>query len=322
MKTILAGLAFAALFFICGCKKDDAPAPVAPKLDTLATGWKKIIVNPTENFADIFFNNNTTGYLAGNETYKSVDGGLSWNVISPLRFANLAATATGNAFFAGSYDSIYKLSNGSNTLSGYPIKPNFVGDVFFVDDKNGYYYNTNGLFNTDNGGESWAKVALTGFTTIQYNRASMFFANKNTGYIIINDSSIYKTDGSILNWVPASFTGSTPNKLDVVFATPNSTVYAASQETKLYKSIDAGRTFSEIKTFWANHIYWCDIHFVDDNTGYVSVDNKIYKTTNAGLSWDVVVTFGGDSFFWEIHFTDAHHGWACGSDGIVMVYNN
>ena len=319
------GLSFCLMLLMCSCKKEDAPAPVAPKLDTLTTGWSKIIVDPTQNFTDIFFNHtNGTGYLTGSKTYKSIDGGVNWNKVSDLGFINLSVTDNETVFLVGKNDLLFSSSDGGNTFASFEATTNgFVIDVFFVDNNNGFYNTSSGLFSTNDGGVNWKKVNLTGFSSINtVDFSSMFFANSNTGYIIVNDSSIYKTNGSIEDWVPAAFTDTRPKHLAVVFATPNHTVFASNLESELYKSTDGGVTFARINIFPQRVGGFLDIHFVDDNNGYVSIRNKIYKTTDAGSSWNAVATLGADAEFSEIHFTDAHHGWACGTDGIVLVYNN
>ena len=38
-------------------------------------------------------------------------------------------------------------------------------------------------------------------------------------------------------------------------------------------------------------------------------------------TWTIVVTLA-DTQIMEIHFSDAHHGWACGVKGTVLVFNN
>jgi photosystem II stability/assembly factor-like uncharacterized protein len=73
----------------------------------------------------------------------------------------------------------------------------------------------------------------------------------------------------------------------------------------LYKSTNGGSSFSLIHSFESTEGYWRDIHFIDNNNGYVCRGNKIYKTSDAGSSWTAVVTLS-DGELVELHFTDAH----------------
>jgi photosystem II stability/assembly factor-like uncharacterized protein len=62
-----------------------------------------------------------------------------------------------------------------------------------------------------------------------------------------------------------------------------------------------------------------DIHFLTDQIGYASAGRTLYKTTDGGTNWTKVVSLG-EATITEIHFTDATHGWACGSNGVVLTF--
>ena len=324
MKKIYVPFTIALLFVFWSCKKDEpTPVPVAPKVDTLTAGWKKIIVDSLEGFSDIFFKNSTTGYLVGSKTYKSTNGGLNWNPISDLSFYNLAVTNNGNVFFANGAG-LFRSTNGTGPITQVKVSLSY-SDVFFVDDDNGYYLDESGLFNSIDGGANWVKLSTTGVFFPSFH-PMLFFTNKNTGWITGRDT-VYKTNATALDWTGAHIA----NKYDKyggvlfnsVFATPDNTVYALGSDAVLYKSTNGGTTFSSIQAFQPASGWYGDIYFVDNNTGYVLGNNKIYKTSDAGNTWNVVVTLAdSDSQLIELHFADAHHGWACGGKGTVLVYNN
>jgi photosystem II stability/assembly factor-like uncharacterized protein len=327
MKTILAILSFTAVFFNVGCKKDGSgPDPIPPaiiKPDTLSAGWKKIVLDTAVIYADIFFINSTVGFLAGDKAYKTIDGGLTWAPISSKGgFGNIAATGNGNAFFSRPVDdSVYKYVNGGTAVSPKGILGAISGmDVFFTDNNNGFFLTTNGLFATTDGGTNWSKIntaAGIGFT-IGY--ASAYFLNNNTGWIV-NPYGIFKTNGTVSSWSQATFTGTQPTgEFNVVYTTPNNTVYATTFTGELYRSVDGGVSFSQIKIFPSVIHEHCDIHFIDNNTGYICAGKRIYKTTDAGANWTVVVALGEANLI-ELHFTDATHGWACGTKGVVLILN-
>jgi len=322
MKTIYVPFAIVFLFLINSCKKDTTtdPIPTPSRQDTLTTGWKKILVDTSEGFSDIFFNNTTTGYLTGSKTYKSTNGGLNWNVISNQSFVNLAVTNSGNAFFT-SNNGLFRATGGSDIITMVKQSTASNPDIFFVNDSDGYYLGNDILFNTTDGGLNWTKLTTTGLHAPSGYFSAAFFTDKNTGWIASNDG-VYKTNGSPLSWVAAAFTGtsSTPNNFTSVFTTSDNTVYTCASNGQMYKSTNGGNSFSLIHTFPQTATSFSDMHFVDNNTGYVSISNKIYKTTDAGSTWNVVVTLGNGMFV-EIHFTDANHGWACGTGGTVLVYN-
>lgn len=337
MKNTYVTFAIASLFFVNSCTKDtgsaipdtptpntpNPPTPSTPKADTLTLGWKKIVIDSSEIYNDVFFYDNTTGYLAGNKTYKSTDGGLTWNTISNQSFINLAVTKNGNAFFVGSKSGLFKSLNGTGPLVKVVSSPTSqISDVFFVDDSRGYYLDANGLFNSTDGGENWIKLTTTGIGLAYNVYPGLFFINDTTGWITAL-STMYKTNGSATNWVAGSFTGTAPVGIffTSVFSTLDHTVYTFADNGQLFKSIDGGTTFSLIQTFKEPGSQIGDIYFVDNNTGYVSRGNKIYKTTDAGSTWSAVATLANTQII-ETYFSDAHHGWASCTNGTLLIYNN
>jgi photosystem II stability/assembly factor-like uncharacterized protein len=323
MKAFFFTLGVILILFISSCKKSDpVPDPIpVPKPDTLTAGWKKMTITGVNNFADIFFKNNSTGYLTGDKTYKSADGGLTWNVISNRSFYNLSVTNNGNVYFVNNNDSVYKSSDGGNTITGVKAI-GVVSDVFFTDNNNGYGVAYDGLCNTTDGGQTWTKVNATGISFAPA-YSSLFFTSNTFGFIV-TASGVFKTNGSLSNWGQTNLTN---GGYQSIYVTPNNNIYVSNSIGELYKSTDGGNIFSKLKVF-ANtqntQQVYCDIHFVDNNTGYVSAGTRIYKTTDAGATWNVVVALG-EGGLTELHFTDAGHGWACGysggNGGTVLVFN-
>lgn len=324
LKMLIASLTLGSFFFLASCSKsndDNNPTPPVPasKPDTLSAGWKKILVTPVDIFTDVFFNSPTNGYIAGRKLYRSIDGGLTWNVAAGHTVNNLAVTNDGKVFLVNEIDTIYRSADGGATISGLKT-PGAAGfDAFFIDNDKGYYITSSGLYATSDGGMNWARLNTTG---LMFSSAysSVFFTSVNNG-IAVTTEGIYRTDGSSVNWKKAITNGGLSYKdFGSVFITPNNTTYVANRAQELYKSTDGGTTFNMIKQFQPGPVSFSDVHFVDNNTGYFSAGNRIYKTTDAGTTWNMVVALG-DALLVEIHFTDAAHGWACGSNGTVLVFN-
>ena len=100
MKIILF---FLISFSFIACSKNHGNDPLPPNaVDTLATGWRKVSLPPSQTGTDIFFINNTTGFVAGsNFISRSTDGGTTWQKVynSASTFANIAMGSTMNAVF-------------------------------------------------------------------------------------------------------------------------------------------------------------------------------------------------------------------------------
>lgn len=316
--------AFAFLFINGGCTKDEVnpsqpPNPVIAKPDTLATGWKKIIVDSTAAFSDIFFNSSTNGYLAGKKLYHSTDGGLTWAVVANKAVDNLAVTGDGKVFLVNMMDTLIARSiDGGATFSNFSSYGSKGFDVFFIDNDNGYYLTISGLFVTSNGGVNWTRTDIPG-VYFPSSWSSLFFTGTNDG-IILTNQEVYKLNGSLTNWTKSSFPGPVRSfSFQAVFISPDRSIYVTTLSGELFKSTNGGVSFTLLKTFPVGPGSFCDVHFVNNNTGYFSAGNRIYKTTDAGLTWNTEVALG-NAVLVEIHFTDAGHGWACGTNGTVIVF--
>ena len=308
---------------IYGCSKSSNSS------DSLGKGWSKVKINDNQ-LTDIFFINNSIGFTVGaNGTYKSIDGGNAWVKISNIvGDCNIAATSNGNLFILPlGKDSIYRSSDNGNSFSG--IKLNAGGranDIYFINNDTGFIpAGVNNLLITTNGGISWTNVSPLSGLNISGVNYIPFFINGTTGWIS-SSGNVYRTNGSINNWTACTFDIPMIHNEGVItlYATSADTVYAACKAfgggaTAVYRSTNGGVNFYLVSRV-VNDSGYPDIHFVDNNSGYLCSKNKIYHTINGGNTWDAEVTLGSSSLI-EIHFVDANHGWACGTNGTVLIYN-
>lgn len=323
MKT---SIYFLLLLTIYSCQKPatdngngPTPAPTF-KPDTLSTGWTKIVIDSTESNYDVFFLNNNLGYTTGVKTYKTIDGGASWNLVNTTGFVNLFVTSNGNIFATRGTDSIYKSTNeGVSFTSTYMLDQAFY-DVFALDNNNILTFGLNGVYTSTNGGALWNKINPSpGSSNICISYSTLFFRDLNTGWAA-DGKYVHRKISTGLGWSTYALdTAIACHFITDIYAPSNNIVFVADINGLLYKSTDAGQTFSIIKDFGTSG-YNMDVHFIDNNLGYVSAGTKIFKTTDGGTSWTTVVSMGS-ALFNEIYFTDANHGWACGSKGVILKLN-
>jgi len=302
-------------FAVQSCKKSDGPTPdptpvVMP--DTLGVGWTKKIISG-ENLGDVFFNSATTGFLTGNQIYKSTDGGSSWlSVLSNGGAVNIFMTNDGKAFFTDFASRVIKTIDGGNNF----VNASIVGqasDVFFIDNLTGYCVTReNFVYNSIDAGLTWTKIITTGLP-LGSGYSSISCINNSTG-LIANDAGIYKTAGSFANWQQATISGGTNSNFFSLYAVSASIIYAANTHAEIFKSVDGGANFSFIKKVGVDG--YTDVHFITDQEGYVSSGRHIFKTTDGGLNWTTVVSLGEGGIV-ELHFSDANHGWACGGNTVL-----
>jgi hypothetical protein len=96
-----------------------------------------------------------------------------------------------------------------------------------------------------------------------------------------------------------------------------------SLEDRFYKSVDSGKTWTEIEIFQKlpNHSHKAEITFVNAQLGYMIVNVENYKTyerkhayimksIDGGQSWDTVLFKEGAYYITDMEFADEMHGFA------------
>jgi len=323
-STLLILIAFCTLGSFCNKENSDPPPPPPPveptPVDTLGVGWSKIVTSGKDGFADIFFQNNLTGYAIGKSLYKTVNGGVTWDSILSLNSRgglNLSVTLNGTVYFVDNEtdSNVFKSTNGGNSFVAVDAKMPKLYDVFFVNDNIGFCTSntpSGRLLRTKDAGATWVEV-LSSNSGIPY-YSSLFFISTDSGWVSFNDR-LYRYNAS-LNVLTKS--NGTYGDISSIFAVSEDVVYACTRNGDVFKSVDRGQNFSFIKYF-PNEGAFVDVHFISDRIGYVAANHKIYKTTDGGASWTTEVTII-NSMIVELHFTDASHGWACGTNGLLLRF--
>ena len=142
--------------------------------------------------------------------------------------------------------------------------------------------------------------------------------------LVSDGSMVWHTGQNIKNWEPSSGILKTDKAQATIFGVDNKVIYFSrnfGQSVSLYKSTNGGFSFELKSTLPTGSVRFCDIHFVDENTGYITMGNKILKTIDGGLNWTTEVALGDSAFIFELDFVDAKHGWACTvEDGSVLIF--
>jgi photosystem II stability/assembly factor-like uncharacterized protein len=299
------------IFFACSknSSSDNPPATT----DTLGTGWKKITM-PELSYNDIFFINNNTGYVAGdNNIFRSTDGGNNWQKVyqASSGLVNIAMGSESNIVFTGaSNNKIIFTKNGGASFDSVSISEP-ISDAFFVNATTVYAVGTN-FWKSSNAGSTWTKVY--NFPSPISGYASLHFLNDQYGWIA-GIGGPYKTLNGGITWEqkPSSdFTFSSGN----VFFTDINNGYV-SDGNHIGKTSNGGNTWNKVFTGTTSYQ---DLHFITTDLGFITDGSYIYKTVNGGNTWSKEVVLPQKNII-ELHFTDASHGWASGA-GIVLKYQN
>jgi photosystem II stability/assembly factor-like uncharacterized protein len=240
-----------------------------------------------------------TAYANGNSRglYKSVDGGVNWNLINASvagssnyawfnRICKVNPTDAGNVICGGlnmersvnggtSFSTIGASHVDHHAICFAPSNANFV----VIGNDGGIDYSTNG-------GTSW--LASTTLPITQFYAGEIDNTNPNTILGGAQDNGTNRTTGSINNW--QSIYGGDGFYCLVDYSNPQR-VYASSQNGALGRSTNGGASFvggtSGLDLAYSN---WMTPYVMDKNdplTLYCGT-YKIHKSTNGMASWVVI----------------------------------
>ncbi|GJQ31679.1 MAG: hypothetical protein HBSAPP04_05180 [Ignavibacteriaceae bacterium] len=221
------------------------------------------------------------GIAAGGSELRTTNGGNSWQNVN-----------------TGSFSSFYDLAwvNSNNTL--------LVGVE-------------GNIYKSTDSGVTWLSKNRNQITR---NINSIFFIDREKGWIAAQGGNIFKTVDGGLNWMP-SFSGGTTHFKQVQFV-DELNGYAvglewfANRYSMILKTKDGGITWDTV--FHRNQIPLYNIHFLNERTGWaVGWYSQIFKTTDGGQTWvDKSLSQWYD--FYSVKFYDELTGYAAGYPGLIF----
>lgn len=315
-------IALVVLVTIVACSKNNGGGGGQPIDDTLAAGWKK--VNLPASIAggvDIFFINNSTGFIAGGGTIgRSTDGGNNWQKVyqSPRSVINITMGSANNAIFVTRSSSgavtgsrLINTHDGGVTFDSTELADNFITDAFFVSPTVAYAVGSK-FWKTTDGGDNWTDIYTFSAATTAF--SSIFFLNEQTGWVTVGDN-VYKTVNGGTNWDPMDIPGFDFTNAASLFFTDVNNGFIA-DHILFGRTSNGGASWSNVPGLASG---FHDVHFVSNNVGYVTDFTNLHKTMDGGVSWGKAISLFSSAMV-EVHFTDANHGWACGPSGYILKY--
>ncbi len=290
-----------------------------------------------ELFSINILTQNKVWIFAGDYSYKSSDGGVTWSI--PAK----------NNVNVG-------ISGGS-----YNTYPNY---IYFADSLYGWVTQKNSaILRTTNGGITWTSynTNLTDYelVCVQFiDRQIGFTAGKSNN----NTGAVARTTNGGINWTIC--TNSLKKPITSLYMINNLKGFASSSNNDTISQTNDGWNTLEYKKAgngqWISKIYFLDslqgwllgnpgfvskttnggedwqvytaslgntvnMYFVNPSTGWItSTRKRIFKTTNGGVNWFNQLSAGTEDMqvFRDIYFKDPNTGWALGTSSNLLRTTN
>jgi photosystem II stability/assembly factor-like uncharacterized protein len=256
--------------------------------------WTKQNANTFAWLHDVYFLNETTGWIAGSggTLLATVDGGKTW-----------------------------KKQNG--------ITEDTIRQVYFPDESSGWLLCERNIYNrgsnsssyllkTSDGGENWERMEI-----VEDGRGrivKIFFDGKNNGFAIGESGSFYALPTSEDKWKKRA----SPIRyllFDGIFTDASHGIIVGAGGSILFTE-DAGETWNKSNVFGNAKGKFRSVFFINQKTGWTAgADGRIFQTVSGGKTWreqksGVTKNLNG------ISFVNSSEGWAIGEEGTILQTNS
>ncbi len=294
----------------------------------------------TPSLNNIYFTSATTGYAIGNygRILKSTDYGNTWlsiNLNSTEDIISSCFIDANTSYFVGTSGHIWKTTNSflTSELLSTDVS-NTLNSVYFTNSNNGYVIGS-GIYETNNGGNSWWKIS-------NKSGKSLTITSNNVAFFV-KDNKIFKSTDLCVTW--DSITFNTSYNFNTVQFIDDNNGYAGGSIVGggghiLFKTNDGGANWQQISIVLqylniAGSIN--KLYFINSNIGYISgvfsfnigdsitFMKPLLKTTDGGQSWQYStigslpsMNIAGNLLF----FHDENNGYITDSQGLLYRTNN
>lgn len=300
----------------------------------LYSQWVQQTSPTTNSLEDVYFVNNSTGFIAGGSglIMKTTNSGVNWVVqttptLTPINGIYFFDVNTGIAV-CGNYQTnvsaILKTTNGgTNWVSKFEnTRIALRNTIQFISSNTGYVGGWSGdtaLIKTTNGGENWQKVYVSGAIGID----KIDFIDVNTGYMagygMDSKPSVFKTTNGGLIWTKIYTYSAAGMFMSMQFVNLNTGWIVGinpMNQSLIQKTTNAGLNWVDQVNQHPSNWELYNIEMINENTGWVIGDaGQVAKTSNGGTNWRMQVNSG---LWWGIDFVGPDTGWIVGYSGIIL----
>lgn len=187
--------------------------------------------------------------------------------------------------------------------------------VQMVSDQIGYAIDRplGAILRTDDGGVTWTRLA----NNITSQPRALFMWNPSRGLVVAGSGTVIRT----ANGFETTTTTLNPTfgNLSCVHFVNDTLGWIGTESGKIYRSEDAGATWSLMASGQPTTNYITAIQFVDTEVGYASCyAGEMLKSVDGGLTWQGVGPFDQLVLIQDIHFYDVDLGVGVGNGGEVI----
>jgi photosystem II stability/assembly factor-like uncharacterized protein len=244
--------------------------------------------------------------------YQSTDEGLTWSPANQgmgpkdarAVVVSESSTLIAGTHYVGVYRSIDLGLSWSKSVTGFPAGSSIL--TLLTTGPSVYAGTRDGIYRTDDHGDSWTKLSAAGNDTINYSTVRGLCEKDGTifaGTFLQFHSTVYKSTDKGVTWTPSG-SGLPPNLTFVSDMVTSGDNLIASTDEGIYYSPDDG------DHWYPSNIPDVHIPSVAAGNGFVIAADPgggIWRSLNDGMSWTLVLPSTVD--YVEVAAID-HHGFA------------
>ncbi|HRN26815.1 MAG TPA: YCF48-related protein [Ignavibacteriaceae bacterium] len=264
-----------------------------------------------DNWNDVFFITETTGFALSGAFYKTIDGGINWGKISNVPGGYDILFLDSLTGFLGS-NSIYKTTNGGE-IWYQTIGTGQTSKMFFTNTLLGWAVGGRNIYKSTDGGETWEIK----FTHVSSSFNGISFSDSLNGWV--SGGRPQKTTNGGITWIEQTNT-LLWNSDDVYFSNQDTCWFAkySTINNSFFKTTDSGLNWIAIPEvigarkfyFFPDPVHWVIIGF-----------SQYYITNDYGNNWFEFtedVPTGLISFYAPTN----NLGYAVGNNGLILKYDD
>jgi photosystem II stability/assembly factor-like uncharacterized protein len=282
-------------------------------------GWQ-LIYSFTDDISSICFIDRDIGYASTSflssspAILKTTDGGYGWNnllatdkPINSIYFLNHDI-----GFASGNSGTLYKTTNSGNSWDLIPTQETEdLGNIFFIDELNGWICLYDKILKTTDGGINWSGSPTQGSIA----NMDVAFINNSIGYAVGVYARMFKSTDGGTSWNQVT-EPMVASMFGIKFLNDSTGFIVGGSE--IVKTTDEGKTWNTVYNSDGSQLNL--IQTFGSRFAWVIASNKILYTSDAGENW-VPQSFTPYSYLSRGSCVDSLNAWALGDHKLYRTSN-